>query len=86
METKDECLLSFIYDVQFYKDKIKPVFAERFGVIGGNLMLVRNENYFVMPLYAKKLKEQYTFREDLKQIIENINEESNPILCLFKFI
>lgn len=76
----------------FYNKKTKEthsfsmeMFAKRFGVIGGKLILRRNDDCFVMPLYAKRLKKQQTFREDLNQISENMTEEDNPVLCLFKF-
>lgn len=61
------------------------MFVKQFGVTGGKLILRKSEDYFVMPLYAKRLKSQQTFREDLKQISNNMTEEDNPVLCLFKF-
>lgn len=60
-------------------------FVKRFGVTGGKLILGRHGDYFLMVLNAKRLKDQPTFREDLKQITDKMTEEDNPVLCLFKF-
>lgn len=97
LETSDYLGITFYANgfdshLGFYNKKTKEThafsikkFNERFGIIGGRQMLVRHNDYFIMPLYAKQLKSQQTFREDLNQIRENMTEEDNPVLCLFKF-
>ena len=97
LETSDYLGITYYangYDsyLGFYNKRTKishtfPIkeFSERFGIIGGRSMPVRYDDYFVMPLYSKSLKDQSTFREDLKQISNNMTEEDNPVLCLFKF-
>ncbi|WP_099464429.1 MULTISPECIES: 6-bladed beta-propeller [Parabacteroides] len=59
-------------------------FIKLTGLVGiGHIKSVYND-YFITDISAGALKRNSISRQDLQEIAKNINEEDNPVLCLFK--
>lgn len=67
--------------VAFNKDQ----FTKQFQINGARAIIGQYNNLFIMQLEAKSLKKETIQRSDLAEIAASLNEESNPVLCLFKF-
>jgi hypothetical protein len=60
-------------------------FMKRFHLYGVYDIINTYDDYFVARIEPRLLKKYSPQREDLRRIAENMTEEDNPILCLFKF-
>lgn len=62
-----------------------PDFIKKTGLTGAGWIKGTYKDYFVMPLSALVLKRYGSKIPALNDVAEKINEDDNPVLCLFKF-
>lgn len=60
-------------------------FMKQFDLYGVYDIINTHDDYFVSRIEPRLLKKYSSQREDLHQIEQNMTEEDNPVLCLFKF-
>ena len=59
-------------------------FMKLSGLNGFGLIRGTYQNYFIADISPEIVKKYSIWQQDLQEIAKNINEEDNPILCLFK--
>lgn len=60
-------------------------FMKKFDLYGVYDIINTYNDYFVARIEPRLLKKYSSQREDLRRIEQNMTEEDNPVLCLFKF-
>mgnify|MGYP002349173891 CR=1 FL=1 len=93
-ETSDWLGISFLdrqFHMGFYDKKNKTThaytikkFMENFHLYGVYDIINTYNDYFVTRIASQDLMKQNQQRENLRLIAENMTEEDNPVLCLFK--
>lgn len=96
-ETSEYLCIRYIAGKQFYiglyNKKSKkaysyhfPDFMRKAAIEGGQMKIVGvYKDYFITYLLPVTLKKHSIQRPDLRTLAEQVSEEDNPILCLFKF-
>lgn len=62
-----------------------PDFIQKTGLTGAGWIKNTYEDYFILPLSASALKRHGSKIPELKRMSERLQEDDNPVLCLFKF-
>lgn len=97
-ETSDYLLATFLihgnqdyYAIYNKNDKhsriyINKEFCHLLGINGINTIIGTHNDYFVCSLSTALLKRTHNIEQaDLRNIVNNLSEEDNPIICMFKF-